>query len=107
MTPHQIQLQLSQVGALDAHVRQLAEAGIDTVDRASLGDDLFDHLPRSFHALTRIRRERHLLAARRNVGDLLNRQRLTVEMKHRNARSEERRVGKELRWGLLEELYMK
>src|SRR5688500_7070246 len=85
MTPHQIQLQLSQVGALDADVRQLAEAGIDTVDRASLGDDLFDHLPRSFPALTRIRRERHLFAARRNVGDLLNRQRLTVEMKHRNA----------------------
>jgi hypothetical protein len=53
MTPHQVQLQLSQVRAVDAYVRQFAKAGIDAVNGASFGDDLFDDLSRSFDALTR------------------------------------------------------
>src|SRR5688572_29298159 len=84
MTAHQVELQLSQVSTIDTHVRQFSEACVDSVNRASLADDLLDHLPRSFDAFTRFCRQRNVLPARSNARDLLNGQRLTVELKHKS-----------------------
>src|ERR1043165_2702709 len=47
MTAHEVELQLKQVVSIDTYVRQLAEPGVDAVNRTTFGDDVMDHLARA------------------------------------------------------------
>src|ERR1044072_2612050 len=86
MTTHEVQLQLQQVVFIDTYVRQLAEAGVYTVDRATFGDDILNHGARTFDTYSRVIREHDLFPAFSNVDDLLESELLTVELKHDHCR---------------------
>jgi hypothetical protein len=80
VTSNQIELQLDQVGAIDAHVRHLPETGVDSVNRASLRNDLLYHAARSRHARACFRSENNVFPALSDVFDLLESELLAVEL---------------------------
>ena len=52
MRQHDVALQLLEVGGLDAHAGELAEAGVDAIDRLALGEDGRDRAGRAIdHAV--------------------------------------------------------
>src|SRR5215213_8363379 len=83
VTAHKIQLQLNQVRAIDAHVGQLAEARVDSVNSAALRDDILHHLSRLLDAHACIISENNLFPAFCDINDLLESELLTLELKHR------------------------
>src|SRR5678815_5585229 len=82
MTPHEVQLQLAQIGLIDTNVRKFSKAGIDAVNSALFSDDLFDNTPRFLDALARFSGECDRVLARGYIDDLLKRKLLTVKLEH-------------------------
>ena len=82
MAAHHIQLQLAKLRLFDVNVREPAEAGVDSVNSATLSDDLLYYSPRHFDADARIGGKSDALAARGDGSDLRQRQFLAVEFEH-------------------------
>ena len=82
MTANEVQLQLAELRSFDANVGEFAKAGIDAVDGAAFGDDLFYDRTRLPGAGARSGRKRDLFFG---VGDGVNlreREFLAVEFEH-------------------------
>ena len=76
---HQVGLQLRQASRGNPHIRQLAEAGVDPVDRLPRSQYLFYQGAAPCHALQRRRRNSHRAPGQRNRFNLGQRQRLAIQ----------------------------
>jgi hypothetical protein len=59
---------------LDPHIRQFAEAGVDSINRAGLFDNLFDNRARRLTTRAGFTSEAHLLPSFGNSYDLIERE---------------------------------
>src|ERR1700674_1708668 len=83
MTANKVQLQFAQLIRIDVNIRQFAKAGIDSVDGAIFGDDLFDDGARSLDAESCFLRKTYLLPPVCDICYLLKREPFSAELNHR------------------------
>jgi hypothetical protein len=83
MAAQQIQLQRREIGLVDSRLGEIAEAGVDAVDRRVAAGALVDHGARRGHAIARRGRQAHggaVIGDGEQVGDV---EMIAVEEDHR------------------------
>ena len=95
MTTNKVQLKLPQFVLRHSNIGEFAEAGVDSVNYGVARDDLFDNFARSSDARTRRWRDRNMLVTNCDCSDLLQSERLTVQL-HLRSLVEKNSLGREL-----------
>ncbi len=82
MGANNVELELTKVIRRDSHIGQLADAGIDSVNRIVLLEDRFDDPARLRHLLERFIAQSNLFAIPCDGRHRFERQRLTIKSDH-------------------------
>ena len=93
MTTNKVQLKLAQIVLCYPHIGELAETGVDAVNHLIAVNDLLDQFTRGGNARTCRGRDCDILAIDRYSSDLLQSERVTVEL-HLRSLVEKKSVGK-------------
>jgi hypothetical protein len=95
VTTDKVQLKLPQVVLRHTNIGEFAEAGVDSVNHGIARYNLFDYLARSSDARTRWWRDCNMLVTNCDCSDLLQSERLTVQL-HLRSLVEKNSLGREL-----------
>jgi hypothetical protein len=88
-------LKLPQFVLRHSNIGEFAEAGVDSVNYSVARDNLFDNFARSSDARTRWWRDCNMLVTNCDCSDLLQSERLTVQL-HLRSLVEKNSLGREL-----------